>query len=236
MCLSVSGKLEPSIVLHEFQPVDLVGNVLWLDGSDVDGDGSLGGTFVDDNTWIDRSHENNGDARQENEESRPKVIENGLNNMTTVRFDNRAIDGSIFMDLDSNSFGMLRDVEGATLFSVMKTFSTRANQRVIMISTSESLKTRAGLSLLENPSYSPTSNLGGEGDFGVTGRVNDADRFQRIEGGKLTPGKFHQYTGVLNYVNGTISLRSDKELRTITHLLENPGRTSDTDSKNIRLG
>ncbi|MHA2170166.1 MAG: hypothetical protein ACXAB2_15150, partial [Candidatus Hodarchaeales archaeon] len=38
------------------------------------------------------------------------------------------------------------------------------------------------------------------------------------------------------YVNGTISLRSDKELRTITHLLENPGRTSDTDSKNIRLG
>jgi hypothetical protein len=36
-------------------PTQIGGNVLWLDGDDVDGNGVAGGSFVGGNTWVDKS-------------------------------------------------------------------------------------------------------------------------------------------------------------------------------------
>ncbi|OLS19658.1 MAG: hypothetical protein HeimC2_40600 [Candidatus Heimdallarchaeota archaeon LC_2] len=106
-----------------------------------------------------------------------------------------------------------------------------------MIATNESQKTRAGLSLFDEVGYDQEgSYLGGDGDFGITGRVLDSDIFQRIEGGIVNVGVFQQYTGVIDYVVGSMELYVNGTLETQTQLLHNSGRTSDTDSANIRIG
>jgi len=215
----------------DFKPSDLAGNVLWLDGSDVDGDSTPGGSFVND-VWIDKSTAKNADAKQNISILIPTIVRNGLNELDTIKFAQIQ-----HFDINSDSFGMLREVNGSTLISVLKPLETGNGQRVIMISTNSSFKGRAGLSLFDSVDYDqPGSYLGGDGDFGLTGRVLDSDTFQRIEGGNVEIGLFQQYTGLINYANATMELFVNGISRTKTTQLANPGLTSNTDSANIRIG
>ena len=50
--IGVAGTTETSAQITD--PRDLSGNVLWLDGSDVDGDFVPGGSFLNGTTWADK--------------------------------------------------------------------------------------------------------------------------------------------------------------------------------------
>jgi hypothetical protein len=181
-------------------PRDLEGNVLWLDGSDVDGDFTPGGNFVEGADRADKSLSGNADARQVSASRRPEVTSNALNDRSVVRFD-----GSDIMDVDSAAFGMLKDVEGATLFGLAMTSdaASQGGQRVFMISSgTNAAGTRAGLNLYDTFGTS----IGGTGEFGLAGRREDSDPFQRIEGGEVIAGEFALWSGVFDYANGRLAL------------------------------
>ena len=97
-------------------PRDLPGNTLWLDGSDVDGDFVSGGAFLNGTTWVDKSTAQNASAIQTVASALPTVVNTSVNNLTAVQFD-----GDDFMDVASTAFGMLRNVEGATMIGVLRT-------------------------------------------------------------------------------------------------------------------
>jgi hypothetical protein len=207
-------------------PRDLAGNILWLDGNDVDGDYDPGGSFLEGKRWIDKSTQNNANAGQDIVSNRPTLTLNGPNNLAVVRFD-----GNDYMDVDSTAFDMLNGASGATLFAVLMT-ETLSSQRVFMISTDQSQRTRAGLNLFDTFG----TNISGTGDFGVAGRRLDEDPFQRIEGGTVELGKFNQYAGVLDYANSTVELFVNGNSETSSGGFQSTGLTSATNSENIRLG
>jgi len=207
-------------------PRDLVGNILWLDGNDVDGDYAPGGSFFEGTHWIDKSTQNNADARQETISNRPTLVLIGPNSLSVVRFD-----GDDYMDVDPAAFDMLNSVSGATLFAVVMTEAV-VSQRVFMISTDQSQRTRAGLNLFDTFG----TNIAGTGDFGVAGRRLDGDPFQRIEGGTVELGNFNQYAGVLDYANSTVELFVNGNSETSSGGFQFAGFTSATNSENIRLG
>ena len=207
-------------------PRDLAGNILWLDGNDVDGDYDPGGSFLEGTRWIDKSTQNNANARQETISNRPTLVLNGPNSLSVVRFD-----GNDYMDVDPAAFDMLNSASGATLFSVVMTGAV-SSQRVFMISTDQSQRTRAGLNLFDNFG----TNIAGTGDFGVAGRRLDGDPFQRIEGGTVELGNFYQYAGVLDYANSTVELFVNGNSETTSGGFQSAGLTSATNSENVRLG
>ena len=207
-------------------PRDLAGNVLWLDGNDVDGDFDPGGSFLEGTRWIDKSTQNNANARQETISNRPTLVTNGPNGLSVVRFD-----GNDFMDVDPAAVDMLNGVGGATLFAVVMT-GTISSQRVFMIATDQSQRTRAGLNLFDTFG----TNIAGTGDFGVAGRRLDGDPFQRIEGGTVELDNFNQYAGVLDYANSTVELFVNGNSETSSGDFQSAGLTSATNSENIRLG
>ncbi|MEE8350492.1 MAG: LamG-like jellyroll fold domain-containing protein [Acidobacteriota bacterium] len=219
-----SGSVLAQVALVD--PRDLVGNILWLDGNDVDGDYDPEGSFPEGTRWIDKSTQNNANARQETISNRPTIVTNGLNGLSVVRFD-----GDDYMDVDPAAFDMLNGVSGATLFAVVMT-ETRFSQRVFMISTDQSQRTRAGLNLFDTFG----TNIAGTGNFGVAGRRLDADPFQRIEGGTVELGKFNQYAGVLDYTNSTVELFVNGNSEASSSGFQSAGLTSATNSANIRLG
>ena len=104
-------------------PRDLSGNVLWLDGADVDGDFVDGGAFANNVTWVDKSTAQNADATQVNMAGRPTVVSSPFNNLTAVEFD-----GDDFMDVSNAAFGMLRNVAGATMIGVLATDQASSNR------------------------------------------------------------------------------------------------------------
>ena len=210
-------------------PRDLPGNVLWLDGSDVDGDFVSGGTFVNGTTWIDKSTASNADASQSTASATPAVLSSSFNGLTAVEFD-----GNDFLDIASTAFGALRNVEGATMIGFLATDVQSSNRalRALMISSgANSAATRAGISLFD----SFGTSVGGTGDFGLAGRRLDSDGFQRIEGGSVIPSELASVTGVFNYLNGEATLLVDGEVETQASF-QSAGTTSDTDSLNIRVG
>ena len=206
-------------------PRDLAGNVLWLDGNDVDGDFDPGGSFLEGTRWIDKSTQNNANARQETISNRPTLVTNGPNGLSVVRFD-----GNDFMDVDPAAFDMLNGVGGATLFAVVMT-GTISSQRVFMIATDQSQRTRAGLNLFDTFG----TNIAETGDFGVAGRRLDGDPFQRIEGGTVELDNFNQYAGVLDYANSTVELFVNGNSETSSGDFQSAGLTSATNSENIRF-
>ena len=172
-------------------PRDLSGNVLWLDGADVDGDFVNGGSFVNNARWVDKSTAQNADASQGNMVQRPTVVTSPFNNLTAVE-----LDGNDFMDVSDAAFGMLRNVEGATMIGVLTTDRMNSNNalRALMVSSgSNSAATRAGINLYD--SFQASSQ--GSGDFGLAGRRLDSDGFQRIEGGNVVVGELAVMTGGL---------------------------------------
>lgn len=119
-----------------FDPTQLSGNVLWLDASDIDGDGVAGGGYVDNNVWIDKSTTKLANAQQDISFRLPSVNENALNGLSSIIFS-----VGKFFDLQPDSFSMLRDVEGSTLFAFLKPDTQNSGQRVLMIATNQSQKT-----------------------------------------------------------------------------------------------
>ena len=210
-------------------PRDLSGNVLWLDGSDVDGDFVSGGSFVNGTTWIDKSTASNADASQTAASATPMVVPLSFNDLTAVDFD-----GNDFMDVASTAFGALRNVEGATMIGFLATDLQNSNPalRALMISSgTNSAATRAGINIFD----SFGTNVGGTGDFGLAGRRLDSDNFQRIEGGNVVTGELASLTGVYDYQNAQATLLVDGEIETQASF-QSAGSTSDTDSLNIRVG
>ena len=211
-------------------PRDLPGNTLWLDGSDVDGDFVSGGAFLNGTTWVDKSTAQNASAIQTVASALPTVVNTSVNNLTAVQFD-----GDDFMDVASTAFGMLRNVEGATMIGVLRTERESSNQalRALMVSSgANSAATRAGINMFDGFG----NNIGGTGDFGQAGRRLDSDGFQRIEGGNIVAGQVHTLTGLFDYQAGGISLLVDGQQETSIGTFQSPGLTSDTDSLNIRVG
>lgn len=211
-------------------PRDLVGNTLWLDGSDVDGDFVPGGTFLNGTTWVDKSTAQNASATQLNAAALPTIVNTPVNNLTAVQFD-----GNDFLDVNSASFGMLRNVAGATMIGVLSTEVNTANGglRALMVSSgSNSAASRAGINLFD----SFGTSIGGNGDFGLAGRRLDSDDFQRIEGGNVVAGQIATLTGLFDYQAGELSLLVDGQQETSVNTFQSPGLTSDTDSLNIRVG
>ena len=208
-------------------PADIPGNVVWLDGSDPDGDGVPGGGFVNGNRWIDKSAAGGANAIQTTGMRRPQVVAGAWNGLSAVRFD-----GNDYMEVHSSTFGMLNGVDGATLFAVASTLKT-GGQRVFMISTGgSSSQTRAGVNLFD----SFGTSIGGSGDYGAAGRRLDSDSFQRIEGGSITMGQLEQYAALFDYDQGHLSLYVDGLLETYATNFQSPGSTSPTNSVNIRVG
>jgi hypothetical protein len=208
-------------------PKEIPGNVLWLDGSDVDGDTSPGGSFEAGIRWIDKSAAGSGHASQTDASRLPAVLQNQVNGLAAVHFD-----GSDFMDLGPGALGMLSNVEGATLYAVVRTEVTTP-QRVFMVSTgANSGGSRAGVNLFD----SFGASLSDQGDFGAAGRRLDTDEFQRIDGGVTTVGVFVAYTAVFDYKAGTIDLLVNGQLVNASANFQTPGATSRTDSLNIRAG
>ena len=137
----------PESIAQIDDPRDLAGNVLWLDGADVDGDFVAGGTFVNNETWVDKSSEANADATQDVFMARPTVVASEFNSLTVVDFD-----GDDFMEVASESFGMLRNVAGATMVGVLTTDLTGSDSalRALMVSSgANSAATRAGINLYD---------------------------------------------------------------------------------------
>lgn len=207
-------------------PADLPGCVVWLDGSDPDGDGVEGGSFLSGTRWVDRSG-GGADAVQTLNMRRPQVVAGAWNGRSIVRFD-----GDDYMDVVSGAFGMLNAVEGATLFAVASTTDT-GGQRVFMISNgANSRQTRAGVNLFDGFGTS----IAGSGDYGAAGRRLDTDGFQRIEGGTIALGALEQYAATFDYAAGHLSLYVDGNLETHATNFQTPGLTSATNSLNIRVG
>ena len=177
--IAMMGVADPTETSAQItDPRDLSGNVLWLDGSDVDGDFLPGGSFLNGTTWADKSTAQNADASQSIASAAPTVFDSPFNNLTAVEFD-----GDDFMDVDSAAFGMLRNVESATMIGVLATDLASSNRgmRALMVSSgSNSAGSRAGINLYD----SFGTSIGGTGDFGLAGRRLDSDGFQRIEGGE----------------------------------------------------
>ncbi len=208
-------------------PADIPGNVAWFDGSDPDGDGVLGGGFLNGRTWVDRSAMGNANATMNMTNRRPKVIAGAWNNQSIVRFD-----GNDYMDASSACFSMLNGVQGATFFAVASTTAT-SSQRLMMVSTGTGSKsTRAGVNMFD----AFGTSIGGSGDYGAAGRRLDSDSFQRIEGGTITMGQLEQYCAVYDYSAGDLALYVDGQLATLATNFQTPGSTSPTNSINIRLG
>ena len=69
-------------------PTDISGAVLWLDASDVDGDGTFGGTFVSGGTatWADKSGQGH-DVTQATADKHPTLGANWLNSRPLMSFD-----------------------------------------------------------------------------------------------------------------------------------------------------
>lgn len=212
-------------------PRDLPGNVLWLDGADVDGDFVNGGAFINGATWVDKSTAQNADATQNSAMARPTVVVSDFNNLTVVEFD-----GDDFMDVSNSAFGMLRNVEGATMIGVLSTNVTSSNTalRALMVSSGEnSAATRAGINLYDGFQQSSA----GTGDFGLAGRRLDSDGFQRIEGGNIVAGELvAPMVGLFDYQAGDLTLLINGQVETFYDSFQTPGLTSDTDSLNIRVG
>ena len=225
--IGIAGSADTIAQIND--PRDLSGNVLWLDGSDVDGDFVTGGSFVNGTTWIDKSTASNADASQSVASATPTVLSSSFNGLTAVDFD-----GNDFLDVASTAFGALRNVEGATMIGFLATDVQSSNRalRALMISSgTNSAATRAGINLFD----SFGTSVGGTGDFGLAGRRLDSDGFQRIEGGSVTPSELASVTGVFNYLNGEATLLVDGAVETQVPF-QSAGTTSDTDSLNIRVG
>ena len=220
----------PESIAQIDDPRDLAGNVLWLDGADVDGDFVAGGTFVNNETWVDKSSEANADATQDVFMARPTVVASEFNSLTVVDFD-----GDDFMEVASESFGMLRNVAGATMVGVLTTDLTGSDSalRALMVSSgANSAATRAGINLYD--SFQQSSQ--GTGDFGLAGRRLDSEGFQRIEGGSVAVGELVTMIGLFDYQAGELSLIVNGQLETAFTSFQTPGLTSNTDSVNIRVG
>lgn len=210
-------------------PRDLNGNVLWLDGSDVDGDFVAGGSFLNGTTWVDKSTAQFASASQSAAASLPTIV-TLFNGLTSVDFD-----GNDFMDVDNGAFGMLRNVQSATIIGVLSTELDTNNRalRALMISSgANSAATRAGISLFDTFGTS----IGGSGEFGLAGRRLDSDGFERIEGGDVAAGELASMAGVFDYQAGELTLFVNGEAQTSVDSFQTPGNTSDTDSLNIRIG
>ena len=211
-------------------PRDLTGNVLWLDGADVDGDFVNGGAFANGTTWVDKSTALNANAAQGTLMARPTVVNSGVNNLTVVDFD-----GDDLMDVANSAFGMLRNVEGATMIGVLSTDVTNSNSalRALMISSgANSAATRAGINLYDGFQQSSS----GSGDFGLAGRRLDSEGFQRIEGGNVVAGELAAMIGLFDFQAGDLTLLVNGQVETSFNSFQTPGLTSNTDSLNIRIG
>lgn len=211
-------------------PRAITGNVLWLDGSDVDGDFVTGGGFLGGTQWVDKSSALNASASQAVAVQTPSVSAVGLNGLTIVNFD-----GNDFMDVDSAAFGMLRNTTGATIFAVARPTQAAGAQahRVFMVSSgTTSAGTRAGFNFFDGFGAS----IGGSGDAGLAGRRLDTDPYQRINGGQVEFDAFSIYAGEFDYFEGALRLYGDRAFLTEAFGFQTPGNTSDTDSLNIRLG
>ena len=211
-------------------PRSIPGNVLWLDGSDVDGDFLIGGAFRDGTTWVDKSSTGNAHAVQTAANRIPSTEVCSHHGLATLSFD-----GTDYMDVASEAFGMLRNTSGCTLFVLASATQATGTQghRVFMISTgTNSAGTRAGFNFHD----SFGTSIGGSGIAGLAGRRLDSDPYQRINGFGLVDGSYGQWTGVFDYQNGKLDLFADGVLSTSAAGFQSAGNTSETDSLNIRLG
>ncbi|MGJ8725360.1 MAG: LamG-like jellyroll fold domain-containing protein [Roseibacillus sp.] len=240
-CLAVGGGagstgevflhfIEPASELLLSDPRAIPSNVLWLDGSDVDGDFTTGGSFLSGTQWVDKSSAANAHASQSSATQRPSVSTNTLNGLSVVSFD-----GDDLMDVDSASFGMMRNTAGATVIAVARPTSTPAQggHRVFMASTgTSSASSRTGFNFFD----SFGTGIGGTGDAGLAGRRLDSDPYQRINGGSSDLSTYSIWVGEFDYADGIARLYQDGALETEATGFQSVGNTSDTDSLNIRLG
>lgn len=241
ICLAVGGGagstgiiyllfLEPDVSPLLSSPSAVEGNVLWLDGSDPDGDFITGGTFMNDDTWVDKSSQKNASAIQANTGIRPTLLTNAYHGLSLVHFD-----GNDYMDVASTAFGMLKNTTGATVFAVARPtgIPSMGGHRVFMASTgTNSASTRVGFSFYDTFGTS----LSGTGDAGLNGRRLDIDEYQRINGGEASFNTLTQWTGTFNYSNSSLHLYADGELLSSASNFQTDGNTENTDSLNIRLG
>ncbi|MED5330974.1 MAG: hypothetical protein VX916_06750, partial [Planctomycetota bacterium] len=88
-------------------PRDLPGNVVWLDGSDPNGNFQSGGNFSGGNTWVDKSTSGNAQATQTMAFRRPTVLPNALNGLSGIH-----VDGNEYRDVASAAVSMLSNQAG----------------------------------------------------------------------------------------------------------------------------
>ncbi|MGJ8655473.1 MAG: LamG-like jellyroll fold domain-containing protein [Akkermansiaceae bacterium] len=242
ICLAVGGGagstgiiyllfLEPEATPLLSSPTAITGNVLWLDASDPDGDFITGGTFSNDDTWVDKSSLKNANATQAVANIRPTLIADAHCGLSVVEFD-----GNDYMDVASAAFGMLKNKTGATVFAVARPTevpSMGGGHRVFMASTgTNSDSTRAGFSFYD----SFGTGLSGTGDAGLNGRRLDTDGYQRISGGDASLDRLTHWTGIFNYAHSSLELYADGGLVSSASNFQTDGNTENTDSLNIRLG
>jgi len=169
------------MVTWPYAPTAIEGSRLWLDASDVDGDGNT--DSLADSTpvalWADKSGQGN-DAAQATADLQPVVKTGVLSGKPVLRFDganDRLVSGT------TSTYRFLHDGSGATFFIVWQVRSTTENDLQWAIDTGGGSSSIAGMS------------------YGAENRGADTDRLWFHVGngglaGNILTSEFAQYDGV----------------------------------------
>ena len=202
------------LLRKRFNPRNLPNLQLWLDATRI---AQADSTSVA--TWSDQSG-NGYDATQGGSAARPTFIASGLNGLPVVRFD--GTDDA--MDLLSGSLGMLRNVAGATIFSVVKYAADNVRTYNLHINDSGS-----GQRLTSGRSSTTTK-------YEARGRRLDGIATQDIMSTQNVTNNFVIQSVSANYSNTLLQQYINGALDGQKTDFQTSGNTSDTNSFNISVG
>jgi len=123
---SDTATLQITVVTNTFDPTDVAGCVLWLDASDLDGDGTQEGSGESVlssgrvTSWVDKSGSGR-NATQNDTSLQATVVSSGLNGLPTVEFDGQD---------DTYGFNSLTDIR--TVFWVVKEDTGASDERPLL--------------------------------------------------------------------------------------------------------
>jgi hypothetical protein len=197
-----------------FQPNTIPNMRLWLDATRIN---QANNTSVA--TWSDQSG-NGYDATQGGSAARPTFIASGLNGLPVVRFD--GTDDTL--TLSASSLGMLRNVAGATIFSVIRYSTNATTEGLIFIANNTTSNFRV---MMRKNSTSR---------FETYGRRLDSDTFQNVISSSINNSNFRIHSALFNFQNTLLQQFINGALDGQKTDFQTSGNTSDTDSNNIRIG
>ena len=203
-------------------PAEII-TALWLDASDSSTlfDAVSGGSLVAADgavaRWEDKSG-NSGHATQSSAGARPVRKTSSQNSLDTLLFGASAF-------VLSSSLSILRNLAGASIFSVRKyTTTPSSNRPSVYISTGDPAAARANV----------TSNVSGKSATG--GRRLDGDSFAGVASLASITSGFQTQCGVFDYANTTLSQYVDGNLDGFTAAFQSAGSTQNIDSSVVAFG